>query len=204
MKLRTGILLFSFFNLVSNSLVAQQVKQVPFKDEKSNLYGFKDEAGKLFIPCKYTFAYAFSDGLAAVNIGGRLGFDKEYTNDYFVNGGKWGYINETGKLIIPAKYDGADPFYEGFAIVDVNGKKAFIDKTGKAICPFMYDMMNPFSEGLAAVASGDPLKYSYIDTSGKVIITGEYSAADNFLHGKARVTRYGAIFFINKKGERLK
>jgi len=218
MKSKTIFLLCCFTYIVTSiQIVAQQPVAksklvitsskpalVPFKDEKTSLYGFKDASGKAVIPCKYIFAYAFSDSMAAVNIGGKLGFDKEYTNDYFVKGGKWGYINAEGKLVIPCKYDAADLFYDGFAIVDMKEKKAFIDKTGKEITPFRYDFMNPFSEDLAAVGEGNPSKFSYIDKTGKIIITGDYSAADNFFKGKARVTRYGAIFFINKKGERLK
>jgi len=204
MKLKTSTLIITFFCLLSNILIAQQINLAPYKDENTKLYGFKDETGKLVIPCKYTFAYGFSEGLAAVNIGGKLGFDKEYTNDFFVTGGKWGYINEVGKLIIPCKYDGADFFSDGFAVVDKIDKKGFIDKTGKEITPFIYEFVNAYSEGLAAVGGGTPLRFSYIDKTGKVIITGEYEAADNFKNGKARVTRYGAIYFINKNGERLK
>lgn len=204
-------LLFSVNSFAQNSLPSQSLKTNtqqtalnPYKDPKTGLYGFKNANDKVIIACKYAFVYPFSEGLAAVNLGGKVGFDAEYTNDYFVNGGKWGYINETGKLIIPTKYEAAEFFYDGFAIVELNGKKAFITKSGKQITAFEYDMMNPYSEGLAAVGKGEPMFFSYIDTTGTVIITGDYSAAGNFLKGKARVTRYGALYFINKKGERIK
>lgn len=219
MKLSSLVFLFSVISLMGMSPLAAQQPTTPkttllkseksttivFRDAKTGLYGYKDAAtDKVVIPCKYVFAYSFSDGLAAVNMGGKLGFDKEYTNDYFVKGGKWGYINISGKIVIPCKYDGADLFYDGLAIVDMKEKKAFIDKTGKEITPFKYDFINPFSEGLAAVGGGTPLRFSYIDKTGKEVITGDYEAAGNFFKGKARVTRYGAIFFINIKGERVK
>jgi hypothetical protein len=179
-------------------------KFVPYRDPKSGLYGYKNETGKLVIPCKFAFVSEFSDGLAAVNQGGKVGFDSKYNNEYFVNGGKWGYIDLSGKLVIPCKFDEADSFYDGYAIVGKGGKKTFIDKSGKELTPYMYEMMNPFSEGLAVVAKGDPLVFSYIDKTGKEVIAGDYSAAANFFKGKARVTRYGAVYYINTKGERLK
>ena len=49
---------------------------------------------------KYEDAESFSDGLAAVK-----------------QGGKWGYIDEDGKLVISCQFDKAYPFSEGLAIV---------------------------------------------------------------------------------------
>jgi len=41
--------------------------------------------------------------------------------------GKWGFIDETGKLCIPFKYDIVYGFTEGLAAVWLNGKGGFID-----------------------------------------------------------------------------
>ena len=54
----------------------------------------------VMIEPKYQDASYFSEGLAAVK-----------QND------KWGYIDETGKTIIPFEYDYAFPFSEGVAVV---------------------------------------------------------------------------------------
>ncbi|MGC9000874.1 WG repeat-containing protein, partial [Caldisericum sp.] len=37
-------------------------------------------------------------------------------------GDKWGFCDRNKKLVIPAVYDGADPFSQGLARVEVNGK----------------------------------------------------------------------------------
>ncbi len=176
----------------------------PFKDSKTNLYGYKNVAGELVVKCVYAFASRFSEGYAAVNKGGKVSVMDEFSNDFVVNGGKWGYINEAGTLVIPLQFDAADVFESGFAIVESNGKKAFIDVSGKKITDFVFDYVNPFAEGLAVVGGGDPLVFSYIDTTGKVVITDGYSDAGDFSKGRARVTRYGATFFINTKGQRMK
>jgi hypothetical protein len=48
-------------------------------------------------------------------------------------GGKWGFIDKTGKEVIPPVYDYVGAFYEGLARVEKNRKCGFIDKTGKGL-----------------------------------------------------------------------
>ena len=67
---------------------------------------------------------------------GLFGFE---TNDRF------GYMDKTGKVIIPAEYsyklnDNSIPlFYKGVIAVKKDSKMGIIDKTGKIIIPFEYD-----------------------------------------------------------------
>ena len=48
---------------------------------------------------------------------------------------KNGFIDGTGKEIVPPKYDHVDDFKEGFARVELDGKYGFIDRTGKEVIP---------------------------------------------------------------------
>lgn len=80
----------------------------------------------------------------------------------------YGYINETGSVVIEPKYEGAGDFHEGLAIVTLNGKWGAINKKGEIIIPFEYDFIGNFSHGLAN-ASKDK-KYGYLNTSGQVAI----------------------------------
>src|SRR2546430_7320576 len=68
--------------------------------------------------------------------------------------GKSGFIDRTGKVVIPIQFDSAGNFYEGLALVTMNGQKAFIDATGRVVFKAAYDIINNFSEGLAAVNIG--------------------------------------------------
>ncbi len=175
------------------------------RDDASGLYGYiNTKTNKLFVPCKYQFANQFAEGLGAVNLGGDVKFDDMYAMDYVCKGGKWGYIDTTGTVIIPIKYESADDFSEGFAAVEMKGKKALIDKTGKVLTEFKYDYIYPFTEGLAVVGRGKPLKFTYIDTTGKEILPCDLDEANSFFRGKAKVIRFGATFYINNKGERLR
>ena len=92
-------------------------------------------------------------------------------------GEKWGYIDQTGRLVIPLTFDRASPFSEGLAAVDVKEKTGYIDATGKFVIPPRFLAGFPFSGGLALVILRrfEQNKYEmnqlgYIDRSGKVVI----------------------------------
>lgn len=93
----------------------------------------------------------FSEGLALVRLNS-----------------KYGFIDKTGKEVIPLKYDNAFDFSEGLALVWLNEKCGYIDKTGKEVIPIKYDWCGSFSEDLALVVLDD--KWGYIDKTGKEII----------------------------------
>ncbi|MBK7505883.1 MAG: WG repeat-containing protein [Bacteroidetes bacterium] len=48
---------------------------------------------------------------------------------------KFGFLDNSGKEVIPLIYDDAFRFSEGLAIVEKNGKSGYIDKTGKEVIP---------------------------------------------------------------------
>ena len=69
----------------------------------------------------------------------------EYLGFFFTEGLTWvelnkvrGFIDKTGKEVIPIKYDAADNFSEGLARVQLNGKWGYIDKNGKEVLPIKY------------------------------------------------------------------
>ncbi len=51
------------------------------------------------------------------------------------NNGKWGFVDTTGKEIVPCIYDDAGYFNEGLANVKKEEQWGFIDKTGKVTVP---------------------------------------------------------------------
>jgi hypothetical protein len=68
-------------------------------------------------------------GKTSQNIGARKA---EYEYGGFV-GGKWGYIDRTGKYIIKPRFDKADPFSNGLARVELDDTWGYINKTGKFV-----------------------------------------------------------------------
>ena len=64
-----------------------------------------------------------------------------------VLGGKTGFINRDGKLVINPQFDDARNFYEGLALVSNGGKAGYIDKEGKNIINPQFDVAGDFSNG---------------------------------------------------------
>ncbi len=123
-----------------------------------------------------------------------------------VNSKDWyGYVDETGKEIIPFKYDYVKDFSDGLAKVECNYNDfGYIDETGKEVipCPCKYDKGRDFSEGLAPVEGGND--WGYIDKTGKEIIPLKYTAAGDFSEGLAGVRNFDREWgFIDKTGKEI-
>lgn len=116
--------------------------------------------------------------------------------------GKFGAVNRSGQVIIPAEYHNLHFVGEGMVSVIQNGKLGLIDNTGKVILPVQYDRIAPFSEGLAGVSKGG--KFGFVDTAGKFVIPLRYdSAYHSFENGQVVVSLDGQWFKIDKQGNRL-
>ena len=186
------------------------------KDEK---YGFINTKGKEVIPCKYSHAEPFLEGLAAVlviekgygfvNTKGEEIVSCKYNMVHSFSEGfaevekdeKYGFINTKGEEIIPCKYDGAESFSEGFAMVNKDGEYGFINIKGEEVIPCKYDYAESFSEGLAMVNIDG--KRGFINTKGEEVIPHRYDYAASFSEGFAMVGINAKYGFINSKGEEV-
>jgi uncharacterized protein YchJ len=109
--------------------------------------------------------------------------------------GKMGYVDSTGKVVIPRKYNEARAFHDGLAAVLLHGKYGFIDKTGAEVIPptLKYKSVGDFHDGLAwvcvSIAFLNPKEhlYIYIDKKGKKIIPDKYREVNDFYNGLASV-----------------
>ena len=114
---------------------------------------------------KYDRAGSFKEGMAPVYIGNLLGF-----------------IDKTGKEIVPVMYEEdyiPDEFKDGVAIVTKNGLSGLVDKTGKLVVPCEYKKIGEFSEGIAE-AYKENGKVGFIDKQGKPITAFEYNILSLF------------------------
>ena len=134
---------------------------------------------------KYDIVDDFREGLALVRL-----------ND------KYGFVDKTGKEVIPLKYEYAYSFREGLALVKLNDKYGFVDKTGKEVIPLKYEDANSFIEGLARVQLKG--KYGFVDKTGKEIFPPKYDWVSNFFHeGLAEVQLNGKCGFVDKTGKEV-
>jgi hypothetical protein len=82
----------------------------------------------------------------SINSYGQLLIAKEGSNS------KWGFVDKTGKEVIPFKYDAIGKFSEGLCAVRFDWYWGFVDFTGKEVIPCKYIEVGEFFEGLCAVA----------------------------------------------------
>lgn len=92
-----------------------------------------------------------------------------------VQGGKWGFINQQGRLVIPAQFDGARGFEGPLAAAKQGTKWGFINAFGAWVVAPEYDVVGDFSEGAAAVLAGD--RIGFVNSSGQFLIRPRFPAA---------------------------
>lgn len=75
---------------------------------------------RMIVPCQYAYMFNAKEGLLSFNQGGTL--DSRRSNrEIKTVGGKWGYVDMGGKVVVEAKYDEASGFDNGIAQVILNG-----------------------------------------------------------------------------------
>src|SRR5262245_32511035 len=65
-----------------------------------------------------------------------------------VMNGRYGYIDQGGKIVVPAQFQEAGHFDEGMAPVQLGGRWGYADKAGKLLIAPQFDVADPFSDGL--------------------------------------------------------
>lgn len=136
-------------------------------------WGYIDATGKLVIAAQFIDAKDFGSGLAAV----QLPIDRatetpcKEEQSSWTSGKKFGYIDRTGTLVVPPRFDVAGPFSEGLAAMQICNTVSFIDRSGKVILATAFNEALAFRDGLAQVWSADErgLLKGYIDKTGKLV-----------------------------------
>jgi len=121
-----------------------------------------------------------------------------------VSGGKWGYIDTTGKWVIDPQFEGAKNFGDGLAPVTVGGRTGYINEKGRFVVNPQYDpetlgSLNEFYDGYARFASGG--KVGFIDTKGRVVSDAKFPLALPFSEGLAPVNTKDGWGFIDRTGK---
>ena len=187
-SIRTTIIVFGVISLQFLVLEACYSQQhlIPVLNKNGHVDYINAFTSKVHVQTKATVGMSFSEGLAAVS----------YHPPKALHLTKYGYIDLTGKVVIPPKYGSASEFHNGMAIVSLGGfpsRIGAIDHSGKVIIPFKFAGIGNFAFGLAPArskwedANGKQL-YGYIDTRGNWVIPPRYVHANPFSEGLAAVT----------------
>lgn len=145
-----------------------------------------DIQGNEITPIKYDSIQSFCFGLAVVSEN---------------NGENYGYIDISGKEVIPCIYKEAFDFDEGFAVVSNGEYYGVINSDGNKITDFEYFEIYKFNDGIAMVQKGEFRMFGFINERGEEIIPCWYYSASSFNEG---LGMFSQNFILKSGGERSK
>lgn len=138
-------------------------EELPEIDARPNLlWGYIDETGRVVVELRYNALRGFSEGLAAAAVLDPALLDASVFRPRGVDNFRWGYVDQSGAVVIPTQFLDVGDFSEGLAQVNVIGK-------GDGSCR-------------------PPGNYGYIDKTGALAIKPQFFHAAAFKNGRARVS----------------
>lgn len=118
---------------------------------------------------------------------------------YMGNGGLFGYVDKTGKFVIPQQYSDVTNFYNGMAGVAKDGRWGVIDKNGSVVVPFKFDEVVITSDRYILVKKDD--KWGIFKSDGTLLFPMECDSIE--LYKDNAVFNYG-VAKAKIEGERLR
>ena len=160
---------------------------VTYKNGKA---GVIDTAGKVVIPFKYEGLTSFQKGYALVLSGKLSVTDKQdspnpNTRDFLSGYKHYGFIDSTGRVVIPPDYDLQwnssleQYFNDAFLVLFKNGRwgenpgTGLSDRMGNAIVPAEYDNVTPLKDGAGFLVKREK-KFGVLSQQGQVILKTEF------------------------------
>ncbi len=118
----------------------------------------------------------FSEGLASVRIG-----------DY------WGFVNETGAVVIEPRFTHAASFSNGLARISFKSPEyGYIAHSGVIVIQPQFAFAESFSEEVAVVAANIQGPYWFIHKNGTPAFPEKFALASSFVKGLAHVKLFSS------------
>jgi hypothetical protein len=123
---------------------------------------------------------------------------------FYMNAGKFGFVDPAGKPVIPPTYCYAGNFSEGMAVAAkgdnaLSAPKGYINTKGVFVITPTYSAAGDFSEGLARVQVNG--KWGYIDKKGNMVIQPQFQLCYEFKNGYAQAQQKNLWGLIDKTGK---
>ena len=185
-------------------------------------WGLIDHSGNIVLPIIYEYLISPTDGLfMAGDANGTALFDRRMVplTDfiYYPAGriqerrvmvtreGRYGFLDPTGREVIPCIYDEVGIFRMGRTMVRLGNHYGIIDTTGRLVLPIEYEerTMKGFKymyyDSLALVEKDGRL--GFVDLEGKLVIPFYFEEAFQFSEGLAAVRHDGLWGYIDTHGD---
>lgn len=119
-------------------------------------------------------------------------------------GGKWGFIDDQGRLTVSVEYNDAGIYRDDFVVPVLKGRRlGLLDNYGDVVRPCDIPYVRWFcwfSDGLLAVQNKKG-KWGYINTEGETVIEAQYDGATEFRCGLGIVRKKTKYLYLNRQGE---
>lgn len=198
---------------------------------KNGKFGLMDRNFKELIPAKYNQTSFYNNGIFVVEHNGKWGavdrndkiiipFEYESLGSVDEAGmilatksSLGGFIDKTGKVIVPLTFYNLFPFQENFAkfLDQASEKYGMIDRLGNIIVQPKYNDLQFFKYGVAVASNyiyvnqgENNIKKGYIDTTGKEIIPLTFKNATDFeKRGLALIQDSIGDAYIDRTGKKI-
>ena len=147
-----------------------------------SLWGFVDANGMIKIKPSFPFAGEFAEGRCRIKSAQ----------------GKWGYIDEDGREIIPAQFDSVTDFSGKTAVVFQGGLAGLINQQGEFLLKPQFAGLR--NDGAQCLFKKDN-KWGWMDHEGKIILSPRFENAFPFFGNELAAVQSGKKWgYANREG----
>ncbi len=152
--------------------------------------GYINNRGQSIITLNNVVGYDFHEGICAVSTRG----------DH-----KVGYMDSTGRLIVPMIYDELSYFSEGKAVAHKGRLRGYIDRNNRFVIAPQFDYARPFSQGRAFVGFQSLYRtnrWAIIDSNGTTIKDRKFHEVNEFSDSVALVRENNKWYYVDYFGNK--
>lgn len=188
----------------------------------SGRFGYVDRKGSLAIEARFDHAWPFAEGRAPVRLRGEEGpigpmhlvdasgalvTKVRYQSVDELHGGRAlvtdyedrsGYVDASGEVAIPLRFDRAHPFAGGVARVTIGSEERFVRRDGTDLVDRGFQWTSDFSDGVGL--GWDGATWFAYDAEGTLLFETKAETIFQFHGGLAPLKRDGLWGFVDRTG----
>lgn len=115
--------------------------------------------------------------------------------------GRYGFIDNQARLMIPNRYEEAKPFNEGLAPIKIRNKWGFINHDDKIVVQPVYESVSPYEAGYCQVKLNG--KYGLINKTGEQVLPTRYDELTVLKGGRILLKSDGSFGLSSPQGDVL-
>lgn len=115
--------------------------------------------------------------------------------------GRYGFIDNHARLMIPNRYEEARPFNDGLAPIKIRNKWGFINHDDKIVVQPVYEAVAQFADGRCTVKQNG--KYGLINTIGELLLPARYDEVTVLESGRILLKADGFFGLASQRGDVL-